>query len=175
MTSGMDKNSKKRGGGSGGGGGGSCFRSFLKKRAPIYLGLTGLFVIFVVPEITGGGLHGLFPDDLSPEDRRVLDMVMGYNGPDGDGYTLSEAVDAKIKDEFSDDRIYGHRSSRVAIDVEETGAQTYEVSFRFESGGDGGDGTRSIEYTWSVDAESGGVEGADPGSRAIVDRVDFYD
>lgn len=158
------KQSKKKG----------SFRDFIKKRAPIYLGLTGLFVIFVVPEIMGGSLHGLFPEDLDAEDRRVLDMVMEYSGPDGDGYTVADAVDAKIRDEFSDDRVYRHGSSKVVIGVEETGAQTYELSFRFESGG-GGKEARGLDYVWSVDAGSGDIEGMDSPSKAIVDLVDFYD
>ena len=39
---------------------------FLKKRAPIYLALIAMFVVFVIPEMTKGTLEKSFPE-LSDE------------------------------------------------------------------------------------------------------------
>ena len=62
----------------------SDFGAFLKKRAPIYLGITALFLVFVVPSLTAKSLDDTFPD-LSEEEQVVVDTLMGYDGGDGDG------------------------------------------------------------------------------------------
>ena len=58
------------------------FKAFLKKRAPVYLGLIALFVVFVIPELTKGDLESSLPE-LSAEEQQVVDILMGYNGPNG--------------------------------------------------------------------------------------------
>ena len=40
----------------------SDFKAFLKKRAPIYLALIAMFVVFGVPELTKGSLEKSFPE-----------------------------------------------------------------------------------------------------------------
>ena len=40
----------------------SDFKAFLKKRAPIYLGIIALFVVFVIPEFTKGDLESSLPE-----------------------------------------------------------------------------------------------------------------
>ncbi len=147
----------------------NSFAAFLKKRAPIYLGITGLFLIFAVPQLTSNSLEGLLPEDLSGRDGALLDLVMSYSGPNNEGLTVLEAVEEKIKERFSDDRILDDKSARVLVSVSEIGAGTAELAFTFESS------KGSIDYTWNVSAESGKITGADPESEGIVDLVDFYD
>jgi len=147
----------------------NSFSAFLKKRAPVYLGIMGLFLIFVVPQLTGNSLEGLFPEDLSDVEREALDAVMSYDGPNNDGLTVLEALDAKIKEKFSDDRILDDKSAEVLVSVAETGPGTAELVFTFQSSKGG------IEYTWNVNTESGEISGANPESESIVDLVDFYD
>jgi len=38
------------------------FKAFLKKRAPIYLALIAMLVVFVIPEYTKGTLEKSFPE-----------------------------------------------------------------------------------------------------------------
>ncbi len=143
--------------------------AFLKKRAPIYLGITGLFLIFVVPQLTGNSLEGLFPEDLSVRERELLDLAMSYSGPDNEGLTVLEAVEEKIRERFSDDRIFDDKSARVLVSVTEIDQGTAELVLSFESSKGGTD------YTWNISPESGVIKGADAESEGIIDLVDFYD
>ena len=151
----------------------SSFRAFLKKRAPIYLGLVALFLVFVVPEITKGGLEDVLPE-LEAGDARVVSMLMSYSGPDGSGFSMGEAISDKITEEFGD-RIYGHKETAVTIVVSAAGAggaaekEAYDVEFGVDTH------KGQLHYTWTVDADSGTVTSDDPPSKHLVDVVNFYD
>jgi len=147
----------------------NSFSAFLKKRAPVYLGIMGLFLVFVIPQLTSNSLEGLFPEDLSDGEREALNAAMSYDGPNNEGLTVLEALDTKIKEKFSDDRILDDKSAEVLVSVTETGPDTADLVFTFQSSRGG------IEYTWNVNTESGKIKGADPESESIVDLVDFYD
>lgn len=146
----------------------SSFKAFLKKRAPIYLGLVALFLVFVIPELTKAGLDDVLPE-LAEDDQRVVDVLMSYNGPDGSGFTMAEAISDKITEEFGDE-IYGHRGTSTEISVSlAKGAAAYDVSLKVHTReGD-------LEYVWEVDTDSGRVTSGDPASKHIVDIVNFYD
>ena len=75
----------------------SEFKAFLKKRAPIYFGIIGLFMIFIVPELTKGSLESSFPE-FSSEEQQVMDILMGYNGPNESGLTVIDAISNKISE-----------------------------------------------------------------------------
>ena len=45
------------------------FKSFLRKRAPIYLALIAMLVVFVIPEMTKGTLEKSLPE-LSVENQQ---------------------------------------------------------------------------------------------------------
>ena len=47
------------------------FKAFLRKRAPIYLGLMGLFMLFVVPDLMKSDLESTFPE-LTSEEQQVI-------------------------------------------------------------------------------------------------------
>lgn len=182
--------SPDRGGSGGGAGAGagtskpgsSGFGGFLKKRAPIYLGLVALFLVFVIPELTKGGLEDTLPE-LAADDRRVVDALMGYSGPDGSGHTMMDAISDKITEEFGD-KIYDHKDTAIEIAVSpfpaeggrgsdggEAGAAAaaYEVSFVVDTHKGG------LDYVWTVDVDSGRVTSDDPASKHVVDVVNFYD
>ncbi len=82
----------------------SDFKAFLKKRAPIYLGIMGLFMLFVVPDLMKADLESTFPE-LSSEEQQVVDILMGYNGPNESGLTVMDAISMKISEEYPDERI----------------------------------------------------------------------
>ena len=146
----------------------SDFKSFLKKRAPIYLGLVALFMVFAVPELTKADLQGSLPD-LPAEEQRAVDVLMGYNGPNGSGLTLAEAVSTKIAEEYPGERIFNDKRTSVELAVAGTGPDAYSVGLVFKSH------KGEISYDWDVDVGSGAIAADDPDSRYIIDLVDFYD
>lgn len=151
----------------------SSFKAFLKKRAPIYLGLLALFLVFVIPELTKGSLEDALPE-LEADDARVIDVLMSYSGPDGSGFSMGEAISDKITEEFGD-KIYGHKDTVVTIVVTTRGGgvTTAErvdfVDFEIDTH------KGQLHYTWIVDVDSGTVTSYDPSSKHLVDIVNFYD
>ena len=153
----------------------SSFMAFLKKRAPIYLGLVALFLIFVIPELTKSNLEDVMPE-LAPEEGRVVEMLMTYSGPDQEGLSMAEVISDKITEEFGDG-IYGHKDTAVAIEVmmvstanpDNQNSTMHNVTFEIETR----DGT--LTYAWRVDEDTGKVTADEPDSKHIVDIVNFYD
>lgn len=168
------------GGGTGGGSSGSSFGKFLKKRAPIYLGILALFLVFVIPELTKAGLDDILPELEDADERRALDTLMAYSGPDRTGFTMKEAISGKIAEEFGDS-IYGHKNTTASVMV-----VVAPQSPQAEAAGGGAEGTYevilevdthkgSLSYEWTVDPGSGAVDSDDPPSEYLVDYVNFYD
>jgi len=146
----------------------SDFKSFLKKRAPIYLALIAMFVIFIVPELTKSNLESSLPE-LSSEEQQVVDILMGYNGPDESGLTVMEAISKKIGEEYPDEKIFDHKKTKVNLVVTNIGSEKYQVVFNFESH------KGEMNYDWNVDVSSGKITSNNPESKYIIDLVDFYD
>ena len=144
------------------------FSAFLKKRAPIYLGLTGLFLVFAVPELTSNDLQGLFPEDLTEDEKQILDLVMSYNGPNNEGLTILEGIDMKMKEEFSD-RVYNDKSSQVQIQITNNNPEHSDLVFVFESD------SKSWEYIWRVNPTSEEIIPTNNNAKVVTDLVDFYD
>ncbi|RNJ79504.1 MAG: hypothetical protein D9C04_04640 [Nitrosopumilus sp. B06] len=141
--------------------------AFLKKRAPFYLAGIAILVVFVVPELTKADLASSLPE-LDADRQQAVDILMGYNGPDGDGLTVMDAISAKIKDKYPNERIYDHRRTSVELDV--TGEQEmYRIVLDFISY------KGKLHYDWSVDSISGKITSNDPASRHVIDVVNFYD
>lgn len=146
----------------------SDFKAFLKKRAPIYLGLIAMFVVFVIPELTKGDLESSFPE-LSSEEQQVVDILMGYNGPNESGLTVMEAISNKISEEYPDEKIYDNKKTIVGLTVSSIESEKYQVILNFESH------KGEMNYDWSVDMNSGEITSNNPASKHIIDVVDFYD
>ncbi len=92
------------------------FKAFLRKRAPIYLGLIGLFILFVVPDLMKGDLESSFPE-LTSEEQQVLDILMGYDGPNDSGLTVIDAIAMKISEEYPNEKIYDNKKTNVELTV----------------------------------------------------------
>ncbi len=144
------------------------FKAFLKKRAPIYLGLAGLFLIFAVPELTKGDLESALPE-LSAEDQKIADILMGYNGPNQAGLTVMEALSDKIAEEYPDEKIYNNKETSVDLAVSKVNSEVYQVTFDFKSHGG------EMNYDWNVNVNSNEIDANNPDSKHILDLVDFYD
>ena len=51
------------------------FTAFLKKRAPIYLGLLGLFFLFAYPALIEKNLESHIPTDLTESQQIMVDSI----------------------------------------------------------------------------------------------------
>ena len=144
------------------------FKAFLKKRAPIYLGIMGLFMLFVVPDLMKGDLESSFPE-LSSEEQQVVDILMGYNGPNESGLTVMDAISMKISEEYPDEKIYDNKKTNVELIVSSVGSEEYQVVLNFESH------KGEMNYNWNVDMTSGKITSNNQESKYIINLVDFYD
>ncbi len=146
----------------------SDFKAFLRKRAPIYLGLIGLFIIFIVPDLTKGDLESSLPEFTS-EEQQVVDVLMGYNGPNDSGLTVMDAISMKISEEYPDERIFDNKKTKIKLTVSSVGSEEYQVVLNFESH------KGEMNYNWNVDMGSGKITSNNQESKYIIDLVDFYD
>jgi len=144
------------------------FKAFLRKRAPIYLGIIGLFIIFIVPDLMKGDLESSFPE-LSSEEQQVIDVLMGYNGPNESGLTVMDAIEMKINEEYPNERIFDNKKTKVELTVSSVGSEEYQVVLNFESH------KGEMNYNWNVDMSSGKIISNNQESKYIIDLVDFYD
>jgi len=146
----------------------SDFKAFLRKRAPIYLGIIGLFILFVVPDLMKGDLESSLPE-LSSEEQQVVDVLMGYNGPNESGLTVMDAISMKISEEYPDERIFDNKKTKVELTVSNIDSEEYQVILNFESH------KGEMNYNWNVDMGSGKITSNNQESKYIIDLVDFYD
>ncbi len=152
----------------------SDFGAFLKKRAPIYLGILALFVVFVVPLLTAKSLDDTFPD-LSEQEQRVVEALMGYDGGDGTGLTVMEAIEEKIDKVYPEDGIFDDKRTTVSLAINRTvgddlpNDEVYRVVLDFESY------RGQMEYSWNVDMVSGSITPNNAEAKHVTELVEFYD
>ncbi len=108
------------------------FKAFLRKRAPIYLGIMGLFMLFVVPDLMKGDLESSFPE-LTSEEEQVIDILMKYDGPNDSGLTVVDAISMKISEEYPDEKIYDNKKTKIGLTVSNVDSEEYQVILNFES------------------------------------------
>ena len=146
----------------------SDFKAFLKKRAPIYIGIMGLFILFVVPDLMKGDLESSLPE-LTSKEQQVVDILMGYNGPNDSGLTVMNAIEMKISEEYPDERIFDNKKTKVELTVSNIDSEEYQIVLNFESH------KGEMNYNWSVNTDSKKITSNNPESKYIIDLVDFYD
>lgn len=147
----------------------SEFKKFVKKRAPIYLGVIALIVVFVVPELTKGDLQSSFPEDLTEEEKQALDTVMSYKGPNEKGLSVLDAISDKIKEDYPNEKIYDNKKTSVNLVITNIDTNESRVVLDFKSY------KGELKYDWNVNLETGEIEGNNPEGKHIIDLVDFYD
>ena len=145
------------------------FKSFLRRRAPIYLALMTMFVIFVIPELTKGDLESNFPE-LTSEQQQVVDQLMGYNGPNELGLTVMDAITNKISEEYPNEKIFNNKKTVVELTVSKLNDEEYNIILNFKSYKEG-----ELNYDWNVNKISGKITSNNQDSKHIIDLVDFYD
>lgn len=146
----------------------SEFKKFVKKRAPIYLGVIALLIVFVVPELTKSNLENSFPNDLTDEENQALDMLMSYKGPNDKGLSVKDAIKNKISEEYPNEKIYDNKKTTINLSVTKN-EQEYLVLLNFQSY------KGELNYEWSVNIDTGNIKGNNPDAKHIIDLVNFYD
>ena len=144
------------------------FKSFLKKRAPIYLALIAMFVVFVIPEMTKGTLEKSFPE-LSVENQQAVDVLMKYNGPNNDGLTVLEALENRISEEYPDEKIFDHKKTTVDLTVTNVNSEEYQIILNFESH------KGEMNYDWKVNVTTEEITSNNSEAKYIIDLVKYYD
>jgi hypothetical protein len=150
----------------------SDFKSFLKKRAPIYLGIIAILVIFVIPELTKNDLQSSFPDNLTEEQKHIVEILMSYNGPNEKGLTVMNAISEQIAVEYPDEKIYDNKKTKVELVVSNTDESTkniYKVILTFESY------KGKIEYVWNVNSDTKEIKAKNSDAKHVIDVVNYYD
>jgi hypothetical protein len=128
----------------------------------------GLFMLFVVPDLMKGDLESSFPE-LSSDEQQVVDILMGYDGPNESGLTVMDAISMKISEEYPDEKIYDNKKTNVELTVSIVDSEEYQVVLNFESH------KGEMNYNWNVDMTSGKITSNNQESKYIIDLVDFYD
>ncbi len=144
------------------------FKAFLRKRAPIYLGIMGLFILFIVPDLMKGDLESSFPEFTS-EEQQVIDILMGYDGPNDSGLTVIDAISMKISEEYPDEKIYDNKKTKVELIISNIDSEEYQVILNFESH------KGKMNYDWNVNTSSEKITSNNQESKYIIDLVNFYD
>jgi hypothetical protein len=149
------------------------FSAFLKKRAPIYLGLIGLFIIFAYPALTEKNLESLLADDSFEGNERIaVEMVKFYKGSDDSGISVMDVIEEKINDKHEGQKIFDHEKTWADFTVEavNNNNKVYEVVFAFNA-----ENNEPLQYEWHVNIETGEIDPRDTPSKIIIQRVDYYD
>ncbi len=148
------------------------FKAFLKKRAPIYLGIIAILVIFVIPELTKSDLQSSFPDNLTDDQKQIVEILMSYNGPNEKGLTVMNAITEQIAAEYPDEKIYDNKKTKVELVVSKSDKSTekiYKVVLTFESY------KGKIEYVWNVNPDTKEIEAKNSSAKHVIDIVNYYD
>ena len=150
------------------------FGAFLKKRAPIYLGLIGLFLLFVYPALTEKDLNSILDDSFEGNEKLAVDMVRTYSGPNDTGITILEVIEEKINEKHSGQKIFDDDETWAEFVVENIENQnegfTHEVVFLFNA-----ENNQSIMYGWYVNIENREILPIDSTSKNIQQTVDYFD
>lgn len=144
------------------------FKAFLKKRAPIYLALIAMLVVFVIPEYTKGTLEKSFPE-FSAEEQQVIDILMKYDGPNNDGLTVLQALESKIDEEYPNEKIFDHKKTTVDWVITNIDSEEYKVNFNFKSH------KGEMNYDWNVNVISEEISSNNSESKYIIGLVNYYD
>lgn len=146
----------------------NSFSSFLKKRAPIYLGLLGLFAIFVVPIFTEKTLDNSLPS-FDGEQQQAVDLLKSYKGANERGMTVIQVISDQIAGKYTDENIYENEKTRIGLFVSDENQPIYKITLNFESY------NGKLEYIWNVNLDSSEIEAISTDAKEISNIVDYYD
>ena len=147
------------------------FTAFLKKRAPIYLGLIGLFFLFAYPALIEKNLESHIPTDLTEDERAMVDFLLSYNGLNNSGMTIMNVLEEEISTKYPDKKIFDTEITLLRLEFEKLSDSnsSHDVTFLFMIN------EEILTYTWIVDMNSGEISSANPEAKRILDIVNYYD
>ena len=153
------------------------FGAFLKKRAPIYLGLLGLFFIFAYPALTENNLNSILDDSFQGNERIAVDMVKFYSGPNDTGITIFEVIEEKINEKYEGVKIFDDENTSATFFVESIppfleakNEITHQVIFTFNT-----EFYHPLIFNWFVIIENGEISPIDGDTKNIQQTVDYSD
>lgn len=146
----------------------NSFRSFLKKRAPLYLAVVAIVVVFVIPELTKGTLESSLPE-LPVAEQEIVDILMEYDGPNEVGLTVMDAISIKVDEEYPNEKIYDDERTQIELVVTDVSTEEYQIVLNFKSY------RGEMNYDWNVNINSEEIISNNQESKHIINLVDFYD
>ncbi len=148
----------------------NSFSAFLKKRAPIYLGLIGLFFLFAYPALMEKNLESHIPTDLTDEEKRLIDLVLSYNGLNNSGMTIMNVLEEEISSKYPDEKIFDTEITLLKMNFQKSldSNFSHEITFLFMINED------ILTYTWNVDIDTGDITHANQEAKRILDIVNYY-
>lgn len=142
---------------------------FLKKRAPIYLAIITMLIVFVIPEFTAGSLQDYIPKDLTGNEKKAFDIFMSYRGPNNSGLNAIDVLADKISDDYPDEKIYDKKDTLVEFTISESGdsVEEYKILLDFQTK------RESTTYEWSVNINTGEISSMNTHAKKILEVVDY--
>ena len=146
----------------------NSFSSFLKKRAPIYLGLIGLFFLFAYPALTEKNLENSLPS-FEGEKQQAVDLLISYKGSNERGMTVIQVISDNLSDKYTDENIYENEKTKIELFVSDENHPIYKISLNVDSY------KGKLEYVWNVNMNSKEIQAASSDAKQILDIVNYYD
>tara|TARA_Y100000590_G_scaffold9455_1_gene11658 strand:+ start:16940 stop:17404 length:465 start_codon:yes stop_codon:yes gene_type:complete len=147
------------------------FTAFLKKRAPIYLGLIGIFFLFAYPALIEKNLESHIPTDLSEDQQAIVDSILSYNGLNNSGMTIMNVLEEEISTKFVNEKIFDTEITLLKLEFQKLSDSdsSHEVTFLFMINED------ILTYTWIVNMNSDEILSGNQEAKRILDIVNYYD
>ena len=147
------------------------FTAFLKKRAPIYLGLIGIFFLFAYPALIEKNLESHIPTNLSEDQQAMVDSILSYNGLNNSGMTIMNVLEEEISTKFVNEKIFDTEITLLKLEFQKLSDSdsSHEVTFLFMINED------ILTYTWIVNMNSGEISSGNQEAKRILDIVNYYD
>ena len=147
------------------------FTAFLKKRAPIYLGLIGIFFLFAYPALIEKNLESHIPTDLSEDQQAIVDSILSYNGLNNSGMTIMNVLEEEISTIFVNEKIFDTEITLLKLEFQKLSDSdsSHEVTFLFMINED------ILTYTWIVNMNSDEILSGNQEAKRILDIVNYYD
>ena len=149
------------------------FSSFLKKRAPIYLGIIGLFMIFAYPALTEKNLESLLPDYFEGDEKKAIELIKSYNGANEQGMTILQVIENTLLEKYPDEKIFDDEETSadwiITNLVDKESEFTHEIVFVFDANGD------TMSYGWYINVDTSELSPIDTDSRKVQQTVDYFD
>ena len=146
----------------------NSFSSFLKKRAPIYLGLIGLFFLFAYPALTEKTLENSLPS-FDGEQQQAVDFLKSYKGSNERGMTVIQVISDNLADKYTDENIYENENTKIELLVSDENYPIYKISLNVDSY------KGKLEYVWNVNMDSKEIQAVSSDAKQILDIVNYYD